>query len=566
MKKFLLSVMVFMLAIIASALTYMQVKTTDGQIVRYNVDEIKQIDFEKDATTSTMYMCMKTNDGKVDKYDVEKVMEVSCLEDTIVYDTTGTVAQGVSVSGKMNEYTFVDLGLESGLLWATYNVGATKPTESGDYFAWGETKTKDMYNSSNYKWYEGSSTSVSKYYYKRKFGEIYLEPEDDAAIVNWGYPWHMPSRQDLKEMVDGCDWEWTEDFNGSGMAGIVGTSKNNNNTIFFPASGVVQADVTCNWNHACWASSIHNSYYYNDADIFIYDNKRHDVGNGGQREYGRAVRAVVDTKSRNTVNFYYSDSTTLIERQKIIDGGTATVPVAPQIADYEFVGWSDSSFTDIHNDLNFYAVYKKIVITTTISGEIGEHSYVDLGLPSGLKWATCNIGATKPEEYGDYIAWGETSPKVDYYWTNLKYSLDAGDHFSKYVEDRSFGSVDSLSVLEPEDDAAVVNWGEEWYTPTSEDYRELIEGCDWKWVKDFNETGITGRLGVSKTNGNIIFFPAGGYRDDEGLEEIDKTGLYWASTITRYSYWSNSFEINAQQNSSTSSARYFGANIRPVAK
>ena len=102
------------------------------------------------------------------------------------------------------------------------------------------------------------------------------------------------------------------------------------------------------------------------------------------------------------------------------------------------------------------------------------HEYVDLGLPSGIKWATCNVGATTPEEYGDYFAWGETQPKDYYDWSTYKYCN--GDEYSitKYCTRSTYGTVDIKTTLELSDDAARVNWGGKWRMPTIEEQKELL--------------------------------------------------------------------------------------------
>ena len=96
------------------------------------------------------------------------------------------------------------------------------------------------------------------------------------------------------------------------------------------------------------------------------------------------------------------------------------------------------------------------------------HEYVDLGLPSGTLWATCNVGADTPESYGDYFAWGETEPKTTYDWSTYKYCVGEYDRLTKYCSDTTYGYngfTDDLYVLQPSDDAATVNWGEGWRTP-----------------------------------------------------------------------------------------------------
>ncbi|MBQ5370375.1 MAG: T9SS C-terminal target domain-containing protein, partial [Bacteroidaceae bacterium] len=110
--------------------------------------------------------------------------------------------------------------------------------------------------------------------------------------------------------------------------------------------------------------------------------------------------------------------------------------------------------------------------------EMDGHEYVDLGL--SVKWATCNVGADSPEDYGDYFAWGETSPKSTYDWSTYKWCKGAYDNLTKYNTNSGFGTVDNKNQLDLSDDAARANWGGSWRMPTDEEFIELGEKCSWK--------------------------------------------------------------------------------------
>ena len=130
------------------------------------------------------------------------------------------------------------------------------------------------------------------------------------------------------------------------------------------------------------------------------------------------------------------------------------------------------------------------------------YEYVDLGLPSGLKWATCNVGAEKPEDFGDYFAWGETTPKKQYDWRTYKYCKGTDRTLTKY-SDCNNGFIDK-TVLDSESDAATVNWGGLWRMPTDVELTELREQCTWTWTI---QNGVNG-YNVTGPNGNSIFLPA----------------------------------------------------------
>ncbi len=161
-------------------------------------------------------------------------------------------------------------------------------------------------------------------------------------------------------------------------------------------------------------------------------------------------------------------------------------------------------------------------------GGAESHDYVDLGLPSGTLWATCNVGANSPEEYGDYFSWGETKPKNTYNWVTYKWSKGTSTTMTKYCTDSNYGIIDNKEELDSSDDAATVNWGSAWRMPTYEQQIELFEHCTWTWT---TVNGINGHSVVGP-NGKSIFLPAAGYRDDvdrEGGEGI--RGYYWASSL-----------------------------------
>lgn len=194
-----------------------------------------------------------------------------------------------------------------------------------------------------------------------------------------------------------------------------------------------------------------------------------------------------------------------------------------------------------------------------------EHEWVDLGLPSGTLWATCNVGANAPEEYGNYFAWGETVPKNNYDWSSYRWCYDSDSTMTKYCTNCSYGYngfTDGKAELDPEDDAAYVNWGSQWRMPTAEQRKELGELCSWTWT---TRNGVKGRL-VTGPNGNSIFIPASGYRLNESLEVAGEHGGFWSRTLhadnSRYAYILNFQELSVFW--SNSSLRFAGRTVRAV--
>ena len=161
----------------------------------------------------------------------------------------------------------------------------------------------------------------------------------------------------------------------------------------------------------------------------------------------------------------------------------------------------------------------------------GNHPHmIDLGLPSGTKWASCNVGATKPEEYGDYFAWGETEPKDFYEYSTYRYCNGSYDTMTKYCTESSYGYygfTDGLTELLPEDDAATANWGGSWKMPTRGQIWELLLFCSFEWTQ---LNGVNGHK-FTGSNGNCIFLPAAGYRWLDSLDLEGSRGFYWSRSL-----------------------------------
>ena len=197
-------------------------------------------------------------------------------------------------------------------------------------------------------------------------------------------------------------------------------------------------------------------------------------------------------------------------------------PELAKVYDFEPEGWTiGDAPLDIPEDTTTDSdAVKEIENTYGNVGENGQHNgheYVDLGLSSGLKWATCNIGANSPEEYGNYYTWGETETKETYdYCNHPTYDLTFSDL-------KSQGYVDSEGNLIPLHDAATANWGGNWRMPTYEEMEELEIECTWKWMTQNNVDGMK----VTGPNGNSIFLPAMG-------DPFYYFGNLWSSTCYNF--------------------------------
>ena len=199
----------------------------------------------------------------------------------------------------------------------------------------------------------------------------------------------------------------------------------------------------------------------------------------------------------------------------------------------------------------------------TTTGTENGHDWVNLGLPSGTKWATCNVGATSPEKYGNYYAWGETTTKSDYSWDTYKYGTYNYD--GDYSKLTKYNTSDGKTTLEASDDAATTNWGSAWRMPTDGEWTELRENCEWIWTDSYQTTGVAGYW-VTGKNGNTIFLPAAGCRYYDYLGSAGSGGYYWSSSLSTsypFSAWYADFDSD-NVGRGNGYYRYYGHSVRPV--
>lgn len=200
-------------------------------------------------------------------------------------------------------------------------------------------------------------------------------------------------------------------------------------------------------------------------------------------------------------------------------------------------------------------------ITLTVTEVAPNYEAVDLGLPSGTKWANMNVGATTETEYGDYFAWGEVTPKTDYSWSTYKWCNGSTSTFTKYNTQTTYGTVDNKTVLEAADDAASANMGGTWRMPTEAEFKELIENTTHAWVTDYKGSGVNGYTFTG--NGNSIFLPAAGYRYHTDLVDQGSKGLYWSSSLEE-SYPFDGRTLYGVQVGGSYAYREYGHSVRAV--
>lgn len=191
------------------------------------------------------------------------------------------------------------------------------------------------------------------------------------------------------------------------------------------------------------------------------------------------------------------------------------------------------------------------------------HEAIDLGL--SVKWASCNVGASSPEESGGYYAWGEIEEKTNYDWSTYKWCKGSYDSLTKYCTNRYYGTVDNKATLDPEDDVAHVKWGGDWRMPTLNEIKELCEKCSWQWTEVNSVSGHK----VTGPNGNSIFLPAAGYLNGTEVKSYGSYGIYSSSILDTTGYSNTSvytLDIDYGGVQWSFASRFIGFTVRPVTK
>ena len=246
-----------------------------------------------------------------------------------------------------------------------------------------------------------------------------------------------------------------------------------------------------------------------------------------------------------------------------LPGSEVTVIATPD-EDCDFIGWFiGDAETPVSTDAEYtFVVEEDITLIAQFSIPVGEA--IDLGLPSGTKWANMNVGASSPEEYGGYYAWGETEEKSNYSWSTYKWCNGSYDSLTKYCTSSSYGTVDNKTVLDPQDDVAHVKWGGTWRMPTLDEQKELLNKCTWTWT---TLNGVNGYK-VTGPNGNSIFLPAAGFRAGTGAYCRGRYGNYWSSSLlSSSSGGAYCLNFGSGYYDWFSSSHYYGGNsVRPVSE
>lgn len=371
-------------------------ETANPRSVKVTATETFTAIFKETAVTPLLAGDLN-DDGKVNQYDLNLLVDayLSNANATNVTDLDAddsfSIADIAKLIGIINDsnspmnsngHPYVDLGLPSGALWATCNVGALAEEEIGEFYAWGELETKESYSWANYKWCDGEKCNVSnptltKYCdrggYGLMDGKVSLELEDDVAHVKWGGDWHIPTQAEFQELIDNCTVEWIKIANKQHAFRFTGA---NGNSILMPASG--------EWSNA--------NFYSDDFNYWSAD--------------------LASNRSNNTWTISSSS-------------GNA-----------EFSGAGRYKGFAVRPVLS---AYKPKVHQINAPSSHNGRELVDLGLPSGALWSTYNLGASSPEGYGCYYSWGETNGScegksafgMDYYPVDVTEQIEPGEHLDR---------------------------------------------------------------------------------------------------------------------------------------
>ena len=528
------------------------------------------------------------------------ILILSVLTSCVDKDGEPTISGNIDYSsaGMAEGYAYIDLGLS--VKWATCNVGAQSPEYHGDYFAWGETQRyKTNFTKKTYKWFPNSDDYYpypTKYTYgDNKDGADYrtvLELSDDAANMNWGGNWRMPTPEEIEELINNCTWTWgsqravydtKEGKQVFSSYGYKVKSKINGKSIFIPASGYsVDGDVHGKREDVIiWSCAKPCEYgrYTSEEQHYAYslsslvDSIRLS---GATRYCGIAVRPVLAPDFTYTISFNANGAVGKMPSITVQHGELIKLP----LMSYKcrgFVGWNtkedgsgimyeDGAKLTVTSDTELFAQW--IRLNCEELSDANGHEYVDLGL--SVKWATCNLGASSPEELGDKYAWGEVQTKQEFTWDNYQLCVN-GDYtkLTKYCpkdywlyDNFSESVIDNKTQLEFEDDAARVHLGGTWAIPSDSEINELIDPNNCVWIKS-HRNNVAGYEVISKINGNSIFIP---FMDK--FDNGEGVGIYWASTITftQHPEMGYSLYLRGDKNIGTWGAweRYWGWYIRPV--
>ena len=440
-----------------------------------------------------------------------------------------------------NNHEYVDLGLPSGTLWATMNVGATSEGELGDYYKFGETTV-----------YDGTDYNTSAYDLAED-----LSLENDAANVNWSGDWHIPTRSQWNELISNTTHTYISDYNSSGINVIKFAKTNDSSTfIILPAGGSYTDGEQTNPDTAYYWS---NTQYYKSAYYAVFtQNSYFHIDWKTAYGHGFQVRPVCDSINSQRLaqegdiichnNILNQDAIFSFNDWLNVDSNWDLIGLY-KITTYEEEDASNGDYVILANGHTLIIKpgdYSKVSTNWEKVDVIFNPEVVDLDLTSNTLWATTNVGAYIPEEYGNYYLYGKGSTPYD----------SADDNYYNGTDNPLNSAIDTATQV----------WGLGYHTPTYDQLLELYNETDYTWI---TINGITGGKFASKSNpNNYIFIPAAGAYGTGGSTKnnVGTHGYLYSSTPVSQVEGSDVYYLHFSESGAQlgTGQRTLGYSIRPV--
>ena len=473
----------------------------------------------------------QTNTYDVNRDGMVNVTDITCLVNNIlgISNPNDELSSYLTCPDDHHPH-LIDLGLPSGTMWACCNVGASTPEAYGGYYAWGETVEKNTYNWDTYIHCDGNAETC------HDIGSDIADSKYDVANVKWGFLWRMPSENQINELLDNCSLEYTKlkSIKGWKFTGPSG------GTIFLPLAGY-------RWNENLFTASSCGYYWsskkdpsYTDEAKYLFvgststDLRLYDFGKGCSIRPVSVANCKPLSLSMNSLEIYAGETATV----EITSGngsykvtssgvGASLSGTTITITGGFKAGSAVVTVTDMTTGSTQYIHITVAVYQAYVSCPDDNHPHaIDLGFPSGTKWACCNVGASAPEQIGGLYQWGAT--EID--------------------QDTPFWGRSASDISGTQYDVAHVKWGESWCMTNS--FYDL-SNCTYKYS---TLNGAFGMMFVSKLNGASIFLA---YKDNS-------YGGYWASSPHGNQYDAYGLWMNYDETEGGGNSRIAGCMVRPI--
>ena len=538
--------------------------TLDGK--KFNVE------FEGLKAGTVYYFYYEYDNGYVKEKSTKSNLKTISKPDVVTKDVTNITTKSAVLNGSLTNSDDANKIIERGFCWGTKKT----PTIEGNHTSTGSDTGIYSYSLTNLT---NNTTYYVRSYVKTNFGIVYGEEKIFTTVEIVLPTVTTNSVTDIKATTATCGGNITSDGNGTVTARGICWSTNPNPTIndnkTNNGSGI--GSFTSNLSNLASQTTYYvRAYAINEVgtaygeEVSFTTLEEH--GTGDENEEDEITLPTVTTNSVTDIK-----ATTATCGGNITSDGNGTVTARgicwsanpnPTINDNkttngEGLGSFTSNLSNLASQTTYYVrayainevgtAYGEEVSFTTLERNANGREYVDLGLR--VKWATCNVGATSPEEYGDYFAWGETMTKETYTEDNCPtYGVSKS-------ELQSQGIIDSEGNLTSQYDAAQTNWGGSWRMPTKAELEELLDECTWTWTKQNSVNGYK----VTGPNGNSIFLPAAGYRSGSSLYGAGGYGDYWSSTpYDYYDYDAYFLGFGSSNHVMRSNYRILGLSVRPI--